>query len=295
MGLIGVIPSVDKTFEVYGDINSDELIEGKLYHDTADGKLYYYSTKLTRSSPANGYFPIWDGKHKIVTSFSKDRYMKDVILTDINYISNTLDKTMADRIIYQQRKSCSSDTLQPPIVDGDNMFTQCIKGTISALNVTMIDLIDMASPKINPKIIDGYYGSLSKITFMRYDKWMIWVNDILHINYELTVFKSDKKILVYEYPKDKFDTGIVKYDNIISTTDDPFKKIVKILMVMENITKRTLRTDAMDDYTINNMMTTLSSNKPLSAQLFSRFIRMAKLSCNMKIYHKGEMVFEYNE
>lgn len=130
---------------------------------------------------------------------------------------------------------------------------------------------------------------------MRLDKWNIWINVILHVNYVIEVTKGTKKLLSYEFPKDRFDTGIVKYDNIVSSDDDPFKKIIKILMIMENINKNSLRSDDVDDYTINNMITTLNGKKSLSAQLFSRFIRMAELSYTIRIYDKDQLIFEYHE
>ena len=71
----------------------------------------------------------------------------------------------------------------------------------------------------------------------------IWLDVILHIGYNLEIFKDDKKLLSYKYPEDIFDTGIVRYDNVTSTKSDPFKKIIKILMVMENINKNTLRSE----------------------------------------------------
>jgi len=176
------------------------------------------------------------------------------------------------------------------------MFTQCIKGVINQKQITMIDLYDMASPKLSEKMIENYYAALIRITFMRLDKWHIWTDVILHINYVIEVYNNKKKLLTYRYPKNEFDTGIVKFDTIINTKDDPFKKIIKILMIMENITKNTLKSDEVDDYTINNMMTTINGKKSLSAQLFSRFIRMAELSYTITIYdNKGKQIFEYKE
>lgn len=159
----------------------------------------------------------------------------------------------------------------------------------------MVDLVDMSSPKLSQKVIENYYSALTKITFMRLDKWNIWINVILHVSYSIEVTKGSKKLLTYQYPSDTFDTGIVKYDNIVASEDDPFKKIIKILMVMENINKNSLRSEEVDDYTINNMLTTLNGKKALSAQLFSRFIRMANLSYTIKIYDNGTQIFEYKE
>lgn len=294
--MIAIIPSSNRTFEVYGDFESKNLIEGKLYYDKSDNRVYYYSTIENRSNPKTGYFPVWDGKNTYVSSFSNIKYFdKDATKLDISTMCSTINKDVADQVIYMQRRSDNNEILRPELCDGDNMFTQCIKGIINAKELTMIDLVDMSSPRLQEKVIENYYNALVKITFMRLDKWNIWINVILHVNYIIDIFKNDKKLLSYNYRKNEFDTGIVKYDNIISTNDDSFKKIIKILMIMENINKNSLKSEDVDDYTINNMMTTMNSNKPLSAQIFSRFIRMAGLSYNIRIYDNDKIIFEYNE
>lgn len=295
--MIGVVPTTNKSFEVEGDFESKDLKEGKLYYDKLDGRLYFYSTTETRSNPNTGYFPVWDGKKKYKSKFSNEKYFeKDALKLDLQTLSNSVNGTVAQDILYRQRRCTNDEILTPSLSDGDNMFTQCIKGVINKLQVTMVDLIDMGTPKLSEKIITSYYSALTKITFMRMDKWFIWLDQILHIGYEMEVFKDDKKLLYYSYPENVFDTGIVKYDKIIETNDDSFKKIVKILMIMENITKDSLRSDNVDDYTINNMMTTLSGNKPLSSQLFSRFIRMAKLTYTIRMLDKDKNVlFEFKE
>lgn len=294
--MIGIVPTTTASFEVFGDFNSNDLKEGKLYYDPSDGRLYFYSTTETRSNPNTGYFPVWNGKTKYKTQFSNKKYFeKDAIKMDIQSMSNSVNKQIADDILYRQRRSVNDEILSPQLSDGDNMFTQCIKGVINAKKITMVDLIDMGHPKVDQKIITSYYSALTKITFMRIDKFFIWLDCILHVGYELEVFNGDRKLLSYSYPKEEFDTGIVKYDQIIKTKDDSFKKIVKIIMIMENITKDSLRSDSVDDYTINNMITTLSGDKPLSAQLFSRFIRMANLSYTIKMMDKDQIIFEYKE
>lgn len=293
--LIGIIPSSSKTFEVYGDFTEKNPIEGKLYYDD-NGRIYFYSTTETRSNPRTGYYPIWNGKEKYISSFSNEKYLwKDVIKVDTNSMCSTINKDVANKVLYMQRKSENNDILRPQLSDEDNMFTQCVKGIINALNITMIDLIDMTSPVMQDKMVEGYYSALNKITFMRLDKWNIWIDVILHVKYSVEVFKGEKRLIKYDYPSDKFDTGIVKYDQITSSKDDQFKKIIKILMIMENINKNTLRSAEVDDYTINNMMTTLTGNKSLSAQLFSRFIRMANLNYKVKIFKDNKEIFEYNE
>lgn len=294
--VIGIIPSSNKTFEIYGDFNEKDLVEGKLYYDPKTKKLYFYSLVETRSNPRTGYFPVWNGKTVCSSNFSKDKYFdKDAIQVDIKSMCSSISKEVADEVLYKQRRSDNDEILRPQLSDGDNMFTQCIKGVINAKELTMVDLVDMSSPKLSQKVIENYYSALTKITFMRLDKWNIWINVILHVSYSIEVNKGSKKLLTYQYPKDTFDTGIVKYDNIVASEDDPFKKIIKILMVMENINKNSLRSEEVDDYTINNMLTTLNGKKALSAQLFSRFIRMANLSYTIKIYDDNTQIFGYKE
>jgi len=294
--MIGVIPSGNKTYEILGSFESEKLVEGKLYYRPKDNRLYYYSKIETRSNPNTGYFPVWNGSRVFESNFSNRKYFdKDTIITDVNNLAISINNSVAKNIIYNQRKSTNGSLLKPEIKDEDNMFTQCIKSVICAMDITMVDLFDMCAPKLSEKVIENYYSALTKISFMRLDRWNIWLNTILHMSYVLEVYNGDRKLLTYSYPSDTFDTGIVKYDNIIQTADDPYKKIVKVLMVMENITKSTLKTDEIDDYTINNMMTTLGSKKPLSAQLFSRFIRMANLAYTITIYDKDKVMFEYKE
>ena len=294
--MIGIIASSNQTFEVFGDFTSTKLVEGKLYYDPKDGRVYYYSKKETRSNPKTGYYPIWDGRNVYVSNFSNKKYFdKDVTKVDLQTMSSNINKDVAAEILCKQRRSANDNLLDPKIADGDNMFTQCVKGAIVAKQLTMIDLQDMAAPKISPKTVENYYGALIKISFMRLDKWNIWLNEILHITYRLEVYRGPKRLLTYTQESDEFDTGIVKYDNIINTSDDPFKKTIKILMVMENITKSMLREAEVDDYTINNMMTTINGPKPLSAQIFSRFIRMAGLSYRVTLYDAGKEIFEYRE
>ena len=295
--LIGVIPSGSKSYEVYGDFSETNPVEGKLYYDPTTSRLFYYSTFENRSNPKTGYFPVWDGKRVYISTHSAAKYFdRDAIKVDFNSISKQISGSVADEIRYKQRRAVADDILKPPIQDGDNAFTQCVKGVISALNITMVDLVDMCKPKLDQKVLEGYYNALSKITFMRIDKWNIWVNNILHIQYTVNVYKDGKRIVQYNYPENTFDTGIVKYTDIIKTKEDPLKKIVKILMVMCNITKKMLLSSGVDDYTVNNMMTTINSEKALSAQLFSRFIRLSELSYDIQICDNGKkFLFEYKE
>ena len=293
--MIGTIPSGNKTFEVYGDTSSDNLIEGKLYYNTTDERLYLYSTKATRSNPDMGFFPIWNGKKFIETKYSIKKYLKDVTSSNISELSSFIDNKTASNVLYKMRRSESDVILKPCITDEDNFFTQCIKSLINQMELTMVDLLDMASPVMNQKKMDAYYSSLCKISFMRMDKWHTWISTIFHMSYTIDVYKKNKRMISFKYPDNTFDTGVVKYTDITKTKDDPFKKMIKILMIMDNVNKNTLKSDTVDDYTINNMMTTINGKNPMSAQLFSRYIHMTNLSFVLKIYNKEELVFTYKE
>ena len=292
--MIGIIPSSSKTYEVYGDLNDKTPIEGKLYYDPKTNILYYYSTIETRPNPKTGYFPIWDGKSTHTSSFAKIKHISDITKTDIASLSASINADVAHNIMISQKKAMSTGALKPAIADGDNMFTQCIKGSISALNISMIDLLEMGVPKYQESAIQNYYAGLSKITFMRIDRWYIWL-DILKLTYDITVYKDGKQLIYYNYLTNELDTGIVKYNNIARSKMDPLKKIVKILMVMENISKADLKSDEVDAYTINNMMTTINGAKPLSAQIFSRFLRMTGMDYTVNMYHEGDLIFTYQD
>lgn len=285
--MIGILPSYDKTFEVMGDMNSNELIEGKLYYDN-DNKLYYYSTKLTRPNTDSGYLPIWNGSKVFTNENVKYKTLDDIINLSLKDMSNNINKDIADDIIYRRRLADNASILSPTVNSNDNVFTQCIKSIISSMNITMVDLADMCYPKLNENVLKNYYSSLTKISFMRLDKWYIWVNIILHLSYDVIVFKDNKEIIKYSYPVNKFNFDDMKsYKNIINSKDDAFKKIIKILMIKENIDKIDLKEDSPDDYMVNNLMTTLfDDNKSISGQLFSRFMNMTNLHYHINLYDK---------
>lgn len=300
--MIGIVPSQLKTFDVVGDFSvTDPKLEGNLYVDPTDGRLYMFSTSLTRSCPETGYFPIWDGENRMVTKFSNEKYLeRDVIRTDLVSMSSAINGEKADQIRYQQLRSINENLLKPTISPGDNMFTQIIKALINLKGVTLIDLVYMSG--LSEKVIRNYYSALTKITFMRHDRWKIWLSQIFHLGYVITVKRQDGAQLVsYRYPDDTFDTGSVSYDSIVSSKADPFKKLVKVIMTMENISKADLRSDEVDDYTVNNMLTTINTDKSLSAQLFSRFIRMTGLGFRMELFERDpvteedKVIFVYSE
>lgn len=294
--MLGIIPSAHKTYEVLGSTDDKNPIEGKIYYDNNDKRLYIYSLTDKRSCPKIGFFPIWNGEKYLISKFSNKKYLSDMLDIDINILSSNINKDIADSIIYKHMSSDSGiKILKPQISNEDNMFTQCIKSVISKKNITIIDLFNIGKPELNEKLIENYYNTLNKIAFMRYDKWTIWINKILHLKYKIKVYKGNKIILEYHYPEDKIDTGIVNYENTVNKSDDPLKKIVKLLIVIYNIDKSQLRKECNDDYTVNNLMTTINSKKSLSSQLFSRFMNMSKFKYVLELYENDNKIFEFKE
>lgn len=291
--MIGIIPGKSKTFIVDGMIDDGNLEEGKLYVENKTGRIFMYSLIETRANPATGFFPIYDGKQKYISKFANERYLdKDVISTDLKRMSSEINSEVADNILYLQRRADNGDVLKPEIRENDNMFTQCIKGIFDIKDLTLIDLIDLSG--LNEKLIAGYYSALCKIAFMRTERWYIWVDKIFHIDYTIYVLKNDESLLAYNHSTKSFKVD-GKFDDIINGKDDFLKKIVKIIMRLENITKDNLRSDQVDDYTVNNMMIILGNTKPLSSQLFSRFIDMTNLSYRVVLYDNNKEIFEFSE
>ena len=175
------------------------------------------------------------------------------------------------------------------------MFTQIVKSVINVMGLTKLELIDKANGYLDENMVENYYASLSKVTMMRLEKFNIWMDKILHVGYRIIITKDDKEVLVYQWPQDIFHTGLVKYDDITKKNDDPYKKIMKILMVKENISKADLHSDITDDYTVNNMMTTLNGSKSMSAQIFCRFIRLTNLSLTVEVIENDKTIFTYKE
>ena len=181
------------------------------------------------------------------------------------------------------------------ITNDDNLFTKCIKGTILNLKLSFDDLIEMSYPKLNEKMLNIYYSSLNKTAFMRLNKWHVWVTTILRVGYRITVFDRENSVLVsYEFP-----SGIIAGVNekLIKSTNcsDPLKQIVKILILLLNISKEQFKTDAVDEYTINNLFTVIGNNKPMSGQIFSRFIILSDLMYQIEVIKDGEVIYSFKE
>lgn len=294
--MLGIVPSSTKTFEVIDYMDSKNLREGRLYADRSSGRLYMYSRELKRACADSGFFPIWDGVEKFDNIAANHKYLdKDVTLLDLSILSQAVDSNVAREVRETQRKADDRVILEPVIAEEDNAFTQCIKGAIAAKRVTLTDLIYLANGKLSDKMIYNYYQSLQKISFMRLEKWLIWLNVILHLDYVIKVYRGSRLLVSYISKTNNFDTGPVKYDCIANSKDDPFKKVIKILMVKENISKSTLNNSEIDDYTINNLLTSINSDKAISSQLFGRFMKIAKFNYEIILFDKGNTIFKYRE
>lgn len=296
--MIAVIPLMSRTFVVDGSTDFKHPIEGHVYYDLKSKQLYYYSTSVTRPTPMTGYLPIWNGTSIYSSKMAKEKYFdkdtKPILPEDI---SAKITEEVADDIKYRQRRALADDILKPQITDRDNSLTQCIKMVIQNKELTIVDLYDAAHGKLSEYQVDQLYSSLNKIALMRLSKFHVWCSIVLHVKYEIIVFKKKKQVLSYRYPENKYDTGVTNYSSIITKRMDCLKAIVRILMVSQGITKQDLKKNETDDYTVNNLMTSVYGNKPLSAQLFSRFIRLANLSYQIKMYDgkNNKSIFTFKE
>lgn len=277
--MIGIVPSIKTNYEVMGLVGDSDPIEGKLY--AKDDRLYFYTTKTKRSNPSTGFFPIWDGKETYITSSSNEKYLdKDIKLIELDKMSKTVDEELANDIKYHLRHAEDEVLLDPSISPEDNMFTQTIKGIITNKKITMTKLVDGCLGILPDDIVKSYYNSLNKITFMRLAKWRIWVDSILHVSYVIIITKGDECILKCKCPD--------------VSNEDPFKKCIRTLIAQGDINKNDMR-GTTDDYTINNLFTNLNSDKPISAQLFSRFINLSGLNYEIEFFDNDEMIFNYKE
>ena len=122
------------------------------------------------------------------------------------------------------------------------------------------------------------------------------MNSILHKAFTFGVYKDDALVVQYDYPQNKYSVSDASCQEILSSKDDFLKKLIKITMVKTNLNKSDLRSDTTDEYTINNLMTSLNGNKPLSAQLFSRFMDMANYSYLITILNEdGSVLFTFKD
>jgi hypothetical protein len=292
--MIGIISGVNKTYIVDGSFDTPNKVEGNIYFHPTTKRLFMYIKNEKRSNPRTGFYPTWDGVNTYISAHSVDRYYpNDVIITDTSDMSQQVTAKKAEEIVHHQQRSMSGGPLSFQISDEDNFFTQCIKEILNKKQYTVVDLVQLSTPRLNDKIITNYCNALSKISFMRLEKWNIWLHNILHMKYEVIIRNGERDICSYKEP-DQF-TLITDHHDLLKKKMDPLKKLIKITMIDERIDKSDLRSDDIDEYTINNMMTILTGPKPVSAQLFSRFIHMADLSFQLNVYDHDDIIVTYRE
>lgn len=292
--MIGLVKGIDQVHQVSGYF-CDRPNEGDIYVDPETKRLFIYLPNETRSSIRFSYFPIWNGKKKIITKFSNYKTIDDVISMDISEMSRSVNKEIADKIVDELKKCNDSSPLNPVIGKDDNLFTKCVKGVLIEKGYSLPDLVEMSYPLLNEKAVMIYYLSLIKTAFMRLDKWNVWLLNILHLKYKLTILdENGNEIISYNYPENEF--GIIDDDLLEKIKcNDPLKRIVKILIDLKGITKEHFKEESIDEYTVNNLFTVITSNKSMSGQIFSRFILFAGLSYRVDMIENDEIIYSLTE
>lgn len=292
--MLGIVKGIGQIYSV-NDYFCDNPNEGDIYVDPETKRLFIYLKNDIHPSIKYSFFPVWNGKEKFVFKSSNYKTIDDVICMDINQMSQKINKELAEKIIAEQKKCNNSIPLNPVIGKNDNLFTKCIKGILIQEGYSLPDLVEMSYPKLDEKAIMVYYSSLVKTAFMRLNKWNVWLLNILHLGYKLTVLDENQtEIIAYEFPLNEF--SVIDEDILDQfPCNDPLKRIVKILIYLKDITKEQFKEDDIDEYTINNLFTVINSDKIMSGQIFSRFILFANLSYRIDILSGDEIIYSLSE
>lgn len=296
-----IVVCKNNTYPVEG-MFSNQMEEGKLYIDPKSKRIYCYTTTTQVVGTASHHFPIYDGKHFFDSVRSYKKYESDVISTDVTDMASSISEKDREDMEYRSKAVLYGDILEPEISDSDNIYSQCIKGILLHKKYNLLDLSIMSNPKLTVEEISNLYQSLHKIAFMREKKFMIWMNQILHMDYKVNCYdsNSDQPILIYhsidkryEFYHKNNDGHREEYDEILKKSWDPFKKMINLIIKMKNYKKADFNINTESAYTINNMMTTIFGDKSVSAQIFSRFMRIINLPFDIVIYDKDDIVFTY--
>lgn len=296
-----IVVCKNNTYPVEG-MFSNQMKEGKLYIDPKSKRIYCYTTTTQVVGAASHHFPIYDGKHFFDSVRSYKKYESDVISTDVTDMASSISEKDREDMEYRSKAVLYGDILEPEISDSDNIYSQCIKGILLHKKYNLLDLSIMSNPKLTVEEISNLYQSLHKIAFMREKKFMIWMNQILHMNYNVNCYDgdSDQPILTYHSMDQRYefyhkndDSHKEEYDEILKKSWDPFKKMINLIIKMKNYKKADFNVNTESAYTINNMMTTIFGDKSVSAQIFSRFMRIINLPFDIIIYDKDDIVFTY--
>lgn len=296
-----IVVCKNNTYPVEG-MFSNQMEEGKLYIDPKSKRIYCYTTMTQVVGDASHHFPIYDGKHFFDSVRSYKKYESDVISTDVTDMASSISEKDREDMEYRSKAVLYGDILEPEISDSDNIYSQCIKGILLHKKYNLLDLSIMSNPKLTVEEISNLYQSLHKIAFMREKKFMIWMNQILHMDYKVNCYDSNSDQLLltyhsidkrYEFYHKNNDGHREEYDEILKKSWDPFKKMINLIIKMKNYKKADFNVNTESAYTINNMMTTIFGDKSVSAQIFSRFMRIINLPFDIVIYDKDDIVFTY--
>ena len=295
-----IVVCKNNTYSVEG-MFSNQMEEGKLYIDPKSKRIYCYITTTQVVGDASHHFPIYDGKHFFDSVRSYKKYESDVISTDVTDMASSISEKDREDMEYRSKAVLYGDILEPEISDSDNIYSQCIKGILLHKKYNLLDLSLMSNPKLTVEEISNLYQSLHKIAFMREKKFMIWMNQILHMNYKVNCYdvNSEQPLITYHSVDKRYEFHIhnenmqKEYDDILKKSWDPFKKMINLIIKMKNYKKADFNINTESAYTINNMMTTIFGDKSVSAQIFSRFMRIINLPFDIVIYDKDDIVFTY--
>ena len=293
----------NNTFPVEGTF-SDHMEVGKLYVDPKSKRIYCFDPINQIVGDKSKYFPIYNGKQFFDSIRSYKKYESDIVSTNVQNMANSISEQDKVDMEYRSKAVLYGDILEPEISDSDNIYSQCIKGVLQRKKYNLLDLSMMSKPKLSIDEISNLYQSLHKIAFMREKKFMIWIHQILHMEYRVICFDADgvKKLILYDSKdntyefidtKDIYEANKKEYESIQKKSWDPLKKIINMIIQLKNYKKSDFNKKTESSYTINNMMTTIFSDKSVSAQIFSRFMRIINLPFEFVIYDDHGIVFTY--
>ena len=273
-----IVVCKNNTYPVEG-MFSNQMEEGRLYIDPKSKRIYCYTTTTQVVGDTSHHFPIYDGKHFFDSVRSYKKYESDVISTDVTDMASSISEKDREDMEYRSKAVLYGDILEPEISDSDNIYSQCIKGILLHKKYNLLDLSIMSNQKLTVEEISNLYMDYKVNCYDSNSDQLL-----------LTYHSIDKR---YEFYHKNNDCHREEYDEILKKSWDPFKKMINLIIKMKNYKKADFNVNTESAYTINNMMTTIFGDKSVSAQIFSRFMRIINLPFDIVIYDKDDIVFTY--
>ena len=215
--MLGTIPSLSRTYEVMGKLDSNNLIVGKIYYDDTDGRLYMYSPDDTRSNPNNGYFPIWNGKTKIITKFSNEKYLKEVTPESITKLSASINAEVAKKIRYQSRRIDNDEVLKHL----QKLATEKLKPVSAKLDISSFTILKKPVSNVSPI----FQNSSARVV-----KWVLPAQESIVLMKEFSGSELEK---LREYSENSRSVDSLNrrffmiYDHIVSPKPATFEQWLK--------------------------------------------------------------------